>query len=65
MDNIDVMATVTEPCTIYPDVGAVELLPGETYAIERLGNEGVVIVTPCGLATLAWRSFRWSEAVAS
>lgn len=57
----DLQATVIEECTVYPD-GPFLLHPGETYAIDKLGNKGVVILTPFGAATLAWRSFKWSEA---
>lgn len=58
---MDLTATITEECTVYPDAGGFLLHPGEDYAIDRLGNKGVIILTPFGEATLAWRSFKWSE----
>jgi hypothetical protein len=57
----ELKAMVREECTVYPDATAFLLHPGEAYDIDRMGNEGVIIVTPFGEATLAWRSFTWHD----
>jgi hypothetical protein len=31
----------------------------ETYAIDRVGNGGVIVLTPFGEVTLPWSAFRW------
>jgi hypothetical protein len=59
--SIDLVATVTEECAVYPDDGSFLLHAGETYDIDSMGNKGVIILTPFGKALLAWRSFRWAE----
>lgn len=55
----DLQATLREDVTTYPDGAAFLLHEGETYAIERVGNGGVYVLTPFGEAFVAYRSIRW------
>lgn len=57
---IELKATLKEDFTAYPDGTVFLMHKDETYAIDRVGNGGVVVLTPFGEVTLSWSAFRWS-----
>lgn len=57
----DLMATIKEDTVLTVEDDTKFLVhEGESYRIDRVGNGGVIVLTPFGEVTLPWCAFRWS-----